>query len=71
MTAIGRIFETEGCHHDRTKKGTELESTTLQPFYQHIKLTDYFPLPRGVLELNLPSTALLVYSVLLDRATLS
>lgn len=48
-----------------------MESATLQPLYQHIKLTDYFPLPRGVLELNLPSTALLIYSVLLDRATLS
>lgn len=48
-----------------------MECTTLQPLYQYIKLTDYFPLPRGVLELNLPSTALLIYSVLLDRATLS
>ena len=40
-----------------------MESTTMQPFYKHTKTS--------VLELNLPNTALLVYSVLLDRATLS
>lgn len=48
-----------------------MESTTTKPLYKYTKLTDYFPLPRSVLELSLPSTALLLYSVLLDRATLS
>lgn len=48
-----------------------MESTAVQPFHKHTKLTDYFPLPRGILELSLSSTALLLYSVLLDRATLS
>lgn len=34
-------------------------------------LTNYYPLPRQLLKLDLPSTAILLYSILLDRATLS
>ena len=43
----------------------------MEHFFQDTALTDYFPLPRGALELDLPSTALVLYSVLLDRGTLS
>ena len=35
------------------------------------RLTNYMPIPRSVLELSLPSTAVLLYGVLLDRGTLS
>ncbi len=35
------------------------------------ELTDYIPIPRGVLSLGLPSTAVLLYGALLDRGTLS
>ena len=35
------------------------------------ELRDYFPLPRGILTLPLSATAMLLYAVLLDRATLS
>ena len=34
-------------------------------------LTGYLPVPRELLRLELPSTAILLYAVLLDRATLS
>ena len=34
-------------------------------------LTNYLPLPRALLELDLSGTALLLYALLLDRATLS
>lgn len=34
-------------------------------------LTNYLPLPRPLLELDLSGTALLLYALLLDRATLS
>ena len=40
-------------------------------FNKSQELTNYFPLPRSLLEMELSSTALLLYSVLLDRATLS
>ena len=43
----------------------------MKPFTLTSELRDYMPLPRGVLELELPSTALLLYATLLDRATLS
>ena len=43
----------------------------MEHFFQDTALTDYFPLPRGALDLDLPSTALVLYSVLLDRGTLS
>ena len=43
----------------------------MEHFFQDTLLTDYFPLPRGALELGLPSTALVLYSILMDRGTLS
>lgn len=35
------------------------------------RIRDYYPIPRRVLELELPSTAILLYGMLLERATLS
>lgn len=43
----------------------------MKPFTLTSELRNYMPLPRGLLELQLPSTALLLYATLLDRATLS
>lgn len=43
----------------------------LKSYTSHTRLTDFYPVPRSVLELNLPATALLIYAILLDRATLS
>lgn len=37
----------------------------------HTKLTNYIPLPRSILRQGLPSTALVLYGLLLDRSTLS
>lgn len=47
------------------------EIAVLYPFTQQTTLTGYYPVPREVLKLNLPTTAILLYAVLLDRATLS
>ena len=41
------------------------------PFRLDTKLTGYYPLPRELLNMELPSTALVLYAVLLDRMTLS
>ena len=41
------------------------------PFTRQTALTGYYPVPRELLNRNLPSTAILLYAVLLDRATLS
>lgn len=46
-------------------------SNILIPFTKSTKLTDYLPVPRQLLNLELPSTAVLLYALLLDRATLS
>ena len=43
----------------------------LHPFTLSTALTGYMPIPRELLEMGLPSTAILLYAVLLDRATLS
>ena len=43
----------------------------LQRFTAQMKLTNYIPLPRAVLEMGLNSTQILLYALLLDRATLS
>ena len=43
----------------------------LHPFTLSTALTGYMPVPRELLEMELPSTAILLYAVLLDRATLS
>lgn len=48
-----------------------MESIPIQKYRCDTVLTNYYPLPRSVLKLELPSTALLLYGILLDRATLS
>lgn len=53
-------------------KGANIvKEPTLQPFTLSTSLTGYMPVPRELLEMELPSTAILLYAVLLDRATLS
>ena len=48
-----------------------MKSTELRPFSVDSILTGYLPVPRELLVMDLPSTAILLYAVLLDRATLS
>ena len=43
----------------------------LVPFMKTDKLQGFAPLPKAILEKGLPSTAVLLYALLLDRATLS
>lgn len=47
------------------------EEINLRPFALEAELTGYMPIPRKLLEMNLPSTAILIYGALLDRGTLS
>lgn len=47
------------------------ETITLHPFRTDTELTGYMPIPREVILMGLPSTAVLIYGVLLDRGTLS
>lgn len=47
------------------------EKILLKPYDLDTELTGYMPLPRQLLELDLPSTAMLIYGALLDRGTLS
>ena len=48
-----------------------MKHVTLQPFTLKTDLTGYLPIPRELLEMDLPSTAVLLYGTLLDRGTLS
>lgn len=48
-----------------------MKEISLQPFTLNTSLTGYMPVPRELLEMELPNTAILLYTVLLDRATLS
>lgn len=48
-----------------------MESIALRPFCLDSALTGYLPLPRELLRMEKPATAMLLYAVLLDRATLS
>ncbi len=48
-----------------------MESIAVTNLLRDTRLTDYVPIPRAVLTLSLPSTALLVYAQLLNRALLS
>lgn len=48
-----------------------MKEFSLHPFTLSTSLTGYMPVPRELLEMDLPSTAILLYAVLLDRATLS
>lgn len=43
----------------------------LEPYSLNTVLTGYLPIPRELLEMDLPSTAVLLYGILLDRGTLS
>lgn len=47
------------------------ETITLKPYDLQTDLTGYLPVPRQLLEMDLPSTAILIYGTLLDRGTLS
>ena len=48
-----------------------MKEFSLYPFTLSTSLTGYMPVPRGLLAMELTSTAILLYAVLLDRATLS
>ena len=48
-----------------------MKEFNLHPFTLSTSLTGYMPIPRELLKMELPSTAILLYAVLLDRATLS
>ena len=54
-----------------TEKGEVVKSSELSPFCLDSILTGYLPVPRELLDMELPGTAILLYAVLLDRATLS
>lgn len=43
----------------------------LQRYTTETKLTNYYPIPRSILELGMSSTCVLMYGILLDRGTLS
>lgn len=47
------------------------EQIQLKPYDLETELTGYMPIPRQLLDLDLPSTAVLIYGALLDRGTLS
>ena len=46
-----------------------MEKIKIIPFTLEAGLTGYMPLPRELLDMDLPSTAVLIYGALLDRAT--
>lgn len=48
-----------------------MEENRLVPFGVETELTNYMPLPRSVLLMDLPMSAMLQYAALLDRGTLS
>lgn len=56
-------------HEPERKEDTAIAE--LHPFTRQTALTGYYPVPREVLNRDLPPTAILLYAVLLDRATLS
>lgn len=47
------------------------EMIVLNPYELETELTGYLPIPRQLLTMPLPSTAILIYGILLDRGTLS
>lgn len=55
----------------QTKGEIIVKEFNLHPFTLSTSITGYMPVPRELLEMELPSTAILIYAVLLDRATLS
>ena len=48
-----------------------MDTQNLKPYCQDTALTGYMPIPRELIAMGLPSTAVLIYGALLDRATLS
>lgn len=48
-----------------------MEKGNLKSYSLDTELTGYLPLPRQLLDMDLPATAVLIYGVLLDRGTLS
>ncbi len=48
-----------------------MEAIKCRPYTLETELTGYMPIPREMMEMDLPSTAILIYGALLDRATLS
>ena len=56
-------------HEPERKEDTAIAE--LHPFTRQTTLTGYYPVPREVLNRSLPPTAILLYAILLDRATLS
>ena len=48
-----------------------MEDQILRPYRLDTTLTGYMPIPRELIAMDLPSTAILIYGALLDRATLS
>lgn len=48
-----------------------MDAANLKPFRLDTALTGYMPIPRELIGTDLPSTAVLIYAALLDRATLS
>lgn len=48
-----------------------MRESNLQHYKLDTVLTGYMPVPRALLGMELPSTAILLYAALLDRATLS
>ena len=66
-------FPKNACYHVVTTndRGDGMDAPELKHYDLEVALTGYMPIPRELLGMNLPSTALLVYGALLDRATLS
>lgn len=48
-----------------------MDDQNLRPYQLDTVLTGYMPIPRDLITMGLPSTAILIYAALLDRATLS
>lgn len=48
-----------------------MDDQSLRPYLLDTTLTGYMPIPRDLITMGLPSTAILIYAALLDRATLS
>lgn len=48
-----------------------MDDQNLEPYRLDTILTGYMPIPRELIAMGLPSTAILIYGALLDRATLS
>ena len=48
-----------------------MNAANLIAYKLNVTLTGYLPIPRELIDMGLPSTAVLLYGALLDRATLS